>query len=625
MRVRIAATVSVLAVTALAAAPALASVPATVLQSTSLGAAGFGSLVVDDGGHHVFVSQPAGNDIEEYDFQGNLVATIPNIYGAYGMTINGGVLYVAESTTGSIVQIPLADSPLAASTVATGLVDPTWLVYTGGKLWAAEQSNYGWGSVASVDPATGAVSTISSSIYDPDLAASPGAPNALFIAEDSLSPGAVYRYDVSGSTPTQTAANTFTDQENIEGLAVSPDGTRVIPASGYPYEFEELGASTLQPDGLIYPGNAYPAAVAVSGSGMLAMGLFGYDSTDINVYPLGKPAASFTAAVAVASNGWADILRHGLALSADGTRLFAVSGQSPDVFSAIQLYPPTATITSPAGGGTYAVGQSVSTTFSCSDAQGPGIASCTDSNGGSGTTGQLDTSTAGNHTYTVTATSTDGAPSSTQIAYTVAAAPNVTITTPAAGASYTQGQIVDASYSCQDGAFGPGIAAGGCSGPIANGAAIDTSTAGSHSFSVTATSADGQTTTQTVAYTVLIPQADLAASITGATRATSGSSFTETLTVTNHGPDTATSDVSTMTVPTGLTATGTAGGTLSGGKISWKLGNLASGASATYVVTFTVSLRGNGTLPISASTSAATSDPNTANNSATVNVTVSKK
>lgn len=86
----------------------------------------------------------------------------------------------------------------------------------------------------------------------------------------------------------------------------------------------------------------------------------------------------------------------------------------------------------------------------------------------------------------------------------VAQPPTVTITTPPEGATYTQGEIVNANYSCAEGAGGPGLKAApnGCVGTVPAGSAIDTSATGPHTFTVTANSQDGQSTARSTHYSV---------------------------------------------------------------------------------------------------------------------------
>jgi hypothetical protein len=166
---------------------------------------------------------------------------------------------------------------------------------------------------------------------------------------------------------------------------------------------------------------------------------------------------------------------------------------------------PSVSIQRPANGAVYPLNDVVSSSVSCSEgANGSGISSCADQNGrGSG--GAIDTSTTGTHTFTVTATSSDGLASSSSVTYTVAAPPIIWAPRPANGGYYTLGQVANSGYLCADGAGGPGVASCLDQNGRSSGAAIDTSTLGQHTFTVTATSTDGQATSTSATYTVVPP------------------------------------------------------------------------------------------------------------------------
>ena len=94
--------------------------------------------------------------------------------------------------------------------------------------------------------------------------------------------------------------------------------------------------------------------------------------------------------------------------------------RGPRDITIVTITPPKATVSAPASGEVYTENAAVKTAFSCEDGgNGPGIASCTDSNGARGGTGQLNTAAPGKHTYTVTATSKDGQKGTAEISYTV--------------------------------------------------------------------------------------------------------------------------------------------------------------------------------------------------------------
>jgi hypothetical protein len=176
------------------------------------------------------------------------------------------------------------------------------------------------------------------------------------------------------------------------------------------------------------------------------------------------------------------------------------TGSTTVNYTVVDTTAPGIVVTTPGSGAVYGLGEHVAAGYACTDEPGgSGVATCagTVANGAA-----IDTSSVGQKTFRVDATDNAGNSASKSVTYTVVdqAPPAISIASPVDGGVYSLGDNVLASYSCEDQQGGSGVAS--CSGPVANGAPIDTSSFGQHSFEVTSSDHAGNTATKVVSYSV---------------------------------------------------------------------------------------------------------------------------
>jgi hypothetical protein len=161
---------------------------------------------------------------------------------------------------------------------------------------------------------------------------------------------------------------------------------------------------------------------------------------------------------------------------------------------------PIVVLESPADGSGFYQGQQAQAAYAClpGPLEWPAVECVGDVPLGS----PLDTSSVGEHTFTVRAVEYVGAETAVTHTYTVfdVIPPVATIRSPADGAVYAYGTEVLADYSCDDGPGGSAIA--GCIGPLPNGAPVPTDRLGMFTFRVDAYDTATNHGSATVSYTV---------------------------------------------------------------------------------------------------------------------------
>jgi hypothetical protein len=345
---------------------------------------------------------------------------------------------------------------------------------------------------------------------------SPDASRIAFYRNDDRGyPGEIYTVNPDGSNETQLT----TGGSNNAGPSWSPDGTKILFARSAhapdPWHMWMMDADGSNPQQL----RTTESGSAAWGTSQVVPEVSPPDAPTIEIfspedgrfYFPGSPPSAFyrcSSFVSYIVSCEGDVpLFAPVDTSTAGTHTFTVHATDADgrtatktvSYDVIDLTPPQIDFRTPSDGATYDLGSSVTIDYSCSDPDGGGILFC----GGDLPAGApLDTSRVG--TFSFAATAVDGARHVTQahVTYTIVdrRPPRVEIQSPLAGHEYTLGSAIPASYYC----WSPGnIRITSCSGAVANNGLIDTNTIGPHTFAVTATDANGKTTTGTSRYQVI--------------------------------------------------------------------------------------------------------------------------
>jgi 6-phosphogluconolactonase (cycloisomerase 2 family) len=367
-------------------------------------------------------------------------------------------------------------------------------------------------------------------------------PNGKLVATANQLGSSVSVFTVgNGGALTPVSGLPFSTSIEPTSLAFSPDGELLVAGSSVSnlvaaFSVASSGALAALADSPFSSGGT-PEAVTFSPSGQLlaianqagsgnGLAVFSVSGGVIGADGLPNPVAGST------FNTGNSSLPDSVAFSPNGSLLASADAvprvntdATPHAVSVFVVAGPSAQVGSPAGGQTYSVGQQVPTSFSCADAlYAPGLSGCADSNSatgsadvglGSAAEGLLKTTAPGNYTYTATATSRSGQSSAASISYSVAEPPTVAISAPRVKGPYIVGQSAPTSFACTDAAFAPGISSctdsNGTGGTPDGGfgltgkGTLDTSTVGTHAYTVIAISRDGQRTAPSISYSVRPP------------------------------------------------------------------------------------------------------------------------
>lgn len=319
----------------------------------------FYQMVADSAHGHLFISQGSAtsDDILVTNLAGAKVATITGQDGVNGLVLSpdGATLYAALGSADAVSAISTSTLKQTASYPLGSGNSPLDVAVQSGKVWVSYNAGVvGTAAIGDVNlsaatPAFETQANMDGWYTAPQIAADPENTGVLVAAQPSESPSSVASYNTTvDPASVRDQSDYFSNCYNEQDLAVAPGGAEFVLACGAPYAHYRYSTTDLSELGS-YPSTTYPDAVAIDAEGDVAAGTdHGADAPDVYIYRQDgtTPLSTFDL------SGSGELAPGGLAWSADGSKLFAVtssgSSYSLQILDNPTLAHSTLTLTGPA-------------------------------------------------------------------------------------------------------------------------------------------------------------------------------------------------------------------------------------------------------------------------------------
>jgi hypothetical protein len=304
------------------------AVPAAADTGVPIGVDDVRDTVVDGAHQHLYIS--GGSVITVADDTGKVVTTLTGLSGVSDLQLSqdGSTLYAAVTGADKIVAFDTATLTQTAEYPTGAGTAPRRIALAEGRIWFGygDQWDSGLGEVdLTADPATVTLDLAGAHDFasTPMLYADPANPDTLVALDGGISTGPIVVYDVSSGTPViRVTAN---EGGFYRDAALTPDGQSVLVVGQGHRAVVEYRLSDLQ-EVHEYPVKDESETVSVAPDGTVAATALDTENTgDTYVFPGGAEAP---ASVRNLSDAWMPWGGHSTAWSADGTKLFVLTGAS---------------------------------------------------------------------------------------------------------------------------------------------------------------------------------------------------------------------------------------------------------------------------------------------------------